>query len=66
MKIKKGYNSKKTIIKVGGVSDRHAEFWIEQTGLSEKDTLSYISLEELLDLKDEIDVAILEITRLNK
>ena len=65
MKIKKGYNDKETIIGIQArPENRSAELWIEQHGLSEKETLSYMSLEELMDLKDEIDEALKLILKL--
>ena len=67
MKIKTGFNDKETRIRIyGKKNDRIAELWIEQTGLSEKETLSYVSIEELLDLKNEIETALKEIINLNE
>ena len=63
MKIKSGFNEKETRIRIYGKKDgRNAELWIEQTGLNEKETLSYMTLDELLDLKEEIEIALKEIT----
>ena len=65
MIIKKGYNDQETTIRISGRdNDRVAEVWIEQTGLASKETLSYVELDELLDLKEEIDEAIKVITKL--
>ena len=62
MKIQQGFNDKETKIRIYGKrNDRTAELWIEQTGLSEKETLSYISVNELLDLQHEIKTALKEI-----
>ena len=63
MKIKEGFNGKETRIRIYGKKEgRTAELWIEQTGLNEKETLSYMSVDELLDLKDEVEIALKEIT----
>ncbi len=65
MIIKNGYNDKETRIRISGSDNgRVAEIWIEQTGLSGKETLSYMNLDELLDLKEEIDEAIKYIAKL--
>ena len=62
MKIKSGFNEKETKIRIYGKKDgRNAELLIEQTGLSDKETLSYMSIDELLDLQDEIKTALEEI-----
>jgi hypothetical protein len=59
MKIKNGYNDKETVIKIYAQSgSRNAEVWIKQTGLDDKETLSYASIDELLDLKEEIESAL--------
>ena len=65
MEIKKGYNDKKTTIRIYGREDREAEVWIEETGVANpKETLSFASLDELLSLKEEIDQAIRKIANL--
>lgn len=66
MEIKKGYNDKVTTINIYGRNfDNVAEFWIEQKGLPHvKETLSYISLDELVELKREVDNAIKKIAKL--
>ena len=66
MKIKEGYNEKELEIRINSSSDRSAEMWIEFGCKPEKETLSYITLEELLDLKDEINKAISDIVNRNK
>lgn len=71
MTIKAGYGDEPTQIRIAARADsRTAEFWIEQKALEGKDgigtayeTLSYITLDELLDLKGEIDQAIQEIVK---
>jgi hypothetical protein len=66
MKIKEGFNGKETRIRIyGKKDDRIAELWIEQTGLSEKETLTYMSVNELLDLQHEIKIAVKEIMNLD-
>ena len=63
MIIKGGFNDKETKIRicVQSKDTRTAELWIEQTGLSEKETLSYMTIDELLNLKKEIEIALEEI-----
>ena len=69
MIIKNGYNNGPLSIRIAGGENRSAEIWIEQTcpkkaefNEGREETLSYASLEELLDLKDEINQAIKELT----
>ena len=66
MKIKEGYGGKELQIRVGNSAGRSAEMWIEFGCKPEKETLSYLTLEELLDLKDEINRAISDIVNRNK
>jgi hypothetical protein len=63
MKIKNGYGSKELKIRVGkcGGESRSAELWIEFGCIPKEETLSYLSLDELLDLKEEIQETINEI-----
>lgn len=72
-KIKEGYNSKELEIRISGRRNSGAEVWLEQHGLPEegdiiryRETLSYATLQELVDLKKEIEDAILEITGINR
>ena len=59
MNIKEGYNSKETTIRINGNSNGSIELWIEQTGLPEvKESLSYMSLRELAELKKEVEMAL--------
>ena len=67
MLIDAGFNDKPTEIRLSVQSeqssylptkDRCIEVWIYQKGLSEKETLSYMTLGELLDLKDEVDIVL--------
>lgn len=68
MKILKGVNGEILEIRINGRADgESAELWIEQIGLKKQppgpqryETLSYISLDELRNLKREIDAAIKE------
>ncbi|MEK7661924.1 MAG: hypothetical protein AAB355_00260 [Patescibacteria group bacterium] len=65
MKIKNGFDDKELEIRVGKSSGRTAEMWIKfkvKEDNVQKETLSYITLEELLDLKDEIQKTINKIT----
>lgn len=61
---KEGYNGQPLRIKVNSrEADRNFEIWITQDGLPEnqKDqTLTYATIAELIDLKDEIDEALKE------
>ena len=64
MKIKEGYNGKELQIRIGNArkSERSAEVWIEfEEKKIPKETLSYANINELLDLKEEIEKAIKEI-----
>lgn len=71
MEIKDGYNGKTLKIRIYGRPDsRSAELWLTQDGLElpdhlekYKETLSYITLDELLSLRDEVAAAIKEITK---
>jgi len=59
MKIKDGYNSAQMEIIISKSGNRTAELWIKfGTEIVKKETLSYITLDELLNLKKEIDTAI--------
>lgn len=64
MKIKDGYGEKEMNVKIGSsnVIGRYAELWIEFGVEPKKETLSYLSLNELMDLKEEIQKAINQIT----
>lgn len=63
--IKEGYGSKKLEIKIAKSDSqkRTAELWIDHESSEIPETLNYITLEELLDLKDEIYEAIQEIIK---
>lgn len=70
MKIKSGFNDEPLELRFqASKKTRTAELWVIQTGLElpvnlekYKETLSYITLAELLDLRDEIADTIKEIT----
>ena len=73
MKIKEGYNGKELEIRIAGRRNQNAELWLVQNGMPEdgdtyryRETLSYASLQELQDLKKEVEDAILEITGINR
>lgn len=57
MKIKEGFNNKETEIRVSSQSNGSIELWIVQSGLSEKETLSYLTPTELFELFREIQIA---------
>ncbi len=64
MKIKQGYNNKEVQIRINKRNNRSAELWIEFEHKFKKpkqETLSYISLTELFDLREEIDKVIKDI-----
>ena len=59
MRIKNGYNGKFLEIRISNASRRRAELWIESGNKKlPQESLSYIELNELLDLKDEIQKVI--------
>lgn len=80
MKIKEGFDSKPLSIRISPAStNRMAEVWIEQEGLmiplispktkeiythQSSETLAYATLEEVLQLRDECNYAIKEMTGL--
>lgn len=73
MEIKEGYNGKELEIRVSGRRNQGAEVWLLQNGLPEegdviryRETLSYATLQELNDLKREIEDAILAITGIER
>lgn len=66
MKIKAGFNDKELEIRVNG-----KELWLVQTGLplvdgneKYKETLSYVTINELIELRNEINEAIKELAGL--
>lgn len=70
MTIKEGYNDKPTEIKIfkSNTNNRVAQVWLVQHGLPDEgnaaryqETLSYATLEELLNLQDELKYVIKEL-----
>lgn len=64
MKTKKGINDKETEIRINPSEvGRGVELWINQTGITtiRQETLSYLTFDELLDLKEEIQKTLNEI-----
>ena len=59
MTIKNGFNDKPLIIQIsGGFNPKTAELWVKQEGLTDKETLSYPTINELIGLRDELNAAI--------
>ena len=66
--ITEGYNSKPLSIRISGRKYQNAEVWVEQEGLPDepgftkyRETLSYATVQELIQLKSEIEEALKEI-----
>ena len=57
MKIKNGFNNKETEIKVYTQENGSIELWIMQTGISDKETLTYMTVDELYQLFKEVKMA---------
>jgi hypothetical protein len=71
MNIKEGYNGKPLTIRISGRRNQSSELWLTQEGLPEeiahyRETLSYVSIQELVDLKREIEDAILDATGITR
>ena len=71
MKIKEGYNGKELEIRISGRRGNCAEVWLVQNGLPDdleqyRETLSYATLQELADLKSEIEDAILTVAGIER
>ena len=69
MEIKVGYNNYPLKIRIHGRKYENAELWLEQEGLTEEctrysETLSYVTMQELIELKREIENALLKMTGL--
>jgi len=65
MIVKDGFNNQELELRIGNgnKNSRKAELWINEKGkIDDRETLSYITLLELLELKDEIDKVIGTIT----
>ena len=54
MKIKEGVNGKETTIKIYTQDNGSIELWINESGKDDKETLSYLSKEELYELFKEV------------
>jgi hypothetical protein len=57
MKIKEGFNSKPTEIRISSQSNGSIELWINESGKDDKETLSYLSATELHELFKEVQIA---------
>lgn len=66
MIIEKGFNNEPTEIKIHvsdtgeylPTKDKKIEIYIYQEGLIDKETLAYMTVGELLDLRDEVEIAL--------
>ena len=54
MKIKDGFNGKETSIRVHASESGSIELWINQTGIEDRDVLSYLTPNELSELYKEV------------
>jgi hypothetical protein len=55
VEIKSGYNDKPTTIEIQAQENGNIELWIEETGYEgKKETLSYMTADELLKLLQEV------------
>lgn len=57
MEIKEGFNNKPTRIRVASQANGSIELWINESGKDDKETLSYMTADELLRLFHEIQNA---------
>jgi len=57
MKIEKGFNDKPTTIRISAQSNGSIELWINESGKDDKETLSYMTADELLKLFQEVQRA---------
>lgn len=57
MKIKEGFNGKETEIRISSQENGSIELWITETGKDDKETLSYLTLDELYQLYKEVKIA---------
>ena len=53
MKIKEGFNNKETTIKISTQPNGNIELWINESGKDDKETLSYLTVAELVELYKE-------------
>jgi hypothetical protein len=54
MKIKNGFNNKETEIRINSQSNGTIELWICESGRYDKETLSYLTADELVALFNEV------------
>ena len=54
MRIEKGYNDKPTEIRISSQDNGSIEMWIAETGKDDKETLSYMTVDELYQLFKEV------------
>jgi len=68
MKIEEGFDGKKTTIRIYPCKNiRKGEMWIKEFGKKDNaETLSYVTIDELLDLKKEIEDTLADICGLNE
>jgi hypothetical protein len=57
MKIEKGFNDKETTIKISAQTNGSVELWIHESGKDDRETLSYMTADELLALYQEVRIA---------
>ncbi len=57
MKIKEGLNGKETELRISSQENGSIELWIRETGRDGKETLSYMTADELLKLFQEVQRA---------
>lgn len=57
MKIKQGFNDKETTIRVQSNQNGSIELWIAESGKDKKETLSYLTTDELYQLYKEVKQA---------
>lgn len=54
MRIKEGFNGKQTTIRISAQANGSVELWINESGKDDKETLSYMTADELLELFNEV------------
>ena len=57
MEIKEGFNGKPTTIRISAQENGSIELWINESGKDDKETLSYLSPDELYQLHKEVKLA---------
>lgn len=63
MKLKAGYNDEPLELRISGSTNGSIQLWVNQSGLPEeasryRETLSYMTLDEALALKQELEAAV--------